>query len=219
VTRQVLVTGHGADAFAVNKARRTVPYRTLVLVTADARAGDLTALKETEALMNVDVRVEPVDAADFMSVLETANRILDAHAPDVVKVHVAGGPNLVTNALLLAAFQKGVEAFYCHPKGVSRLPVAKSVDLVERFNGTQRRVLAGIPAKGAMPLKDLIIVTGLAAATVKSALLRLRQQGLVDANHERAGLTSVGRYYRAHFQDTSGIGPVADVAGERDARA
>lgn len=191
---KVLVTGYGADREAVDAARRTVPYDRLVLLAAGDV--DVAELREMEGLAGVEVDVRPVDVHDMAGALASACAILDAHARDDVRVHVAGGPNAVANALLLAAFQKGVDAFYCHARGTTSLPVAAQVRLEDRFTATERAVLCALPAEGEVQVAALDV---LPATTVKDVLLRLRKQGLVRATHLAASLTPTGAYYRAHF--------------------
>lgn len=189
----VLISGHGADRDAVDAARRAVRYDVLVLLTSDA--GDLHALRENEELAGVRVEVRPVDEHDLAACLAAACAAIDAHARDEVRLHVAGGPNLLSDALLLAAFQKGVDAFYCHARGTTWLPVAAKVRLEDRFSEHERAVLLALPADGEVALDA---IPG-AAGTVKGVLLRLRAQGLVRADHRRAGLTAAGAYWRGHW--------------------
>lgn len=195
----VLVTGHGHDRDVVDASRRAVRYDVLVLLTT--RPGDLADLRANEELAGVRVEVREVDGHDMTACLAAACAAIDAHARDEVRVHVAGGPNLVANALLLAAFQKGVDAFYCHAREgeawkTTSLPVAAKVALVDRFTATERAVLLALPATGETPLAALDV---LPLPTVKDVLLRLRSRGLVTADHLRAALTPTGAYYRAHF--------------------
>lgn len=194
----VLVSGHGADRDAVNAARRTVPYGRLVLLSARPDDEELARLTEMEALANVQVDVRAVDSADLMACLAAGRAVVEEHARDEVRVHVAGGPNVLTSALMLAAFQKGVEAFFCHPRGVSRLPVARSVDLAERFTDVERAVLVALPHAADARVAD-VAAGAHAPQTVKAALLRLRRAGLVRSGGDVVALTDAGRYYRAHF--------------------
>ncbi len=199
LARNVLVSGHGADPDAFNGARRAARHTTLAILTTTPDATDLVELRAHEALANVAIEIHGVDAADFAGALETADAVLDSYARDDVRVHVAGGPNLVTSALLLAAFRRGMEAFYCHARGISRLPIARHVDLSERFSQTDRAVLLALDPNFDTPMATIISATGLGAMAVKSSILRLRREGLLRATHESAALTATGAYYRNHF--------------------
>ncbi|HVL48932.1 MAG TPA: hypothetical protein VM889_10280 [Candidatus Thermoplasmatota archaeon] len=199
-----LLTGHGLDREAFDAARRLVGRSRLVVVTADPKSVEMDAVRENERLTGVDVDVVGVDAADLLGTLAAARAAIQAHRKGGVRVHVGGGPNLVTTALMLAAFEEGVEAFFCHARGVSRLPVAVSVKLADRILETDRGVLLALPVKGEATQAALSATSGLAPATLKGALLRLRKAGLVRADHLTASLTAAGHYYRSHFVAAGG---------------
>lgn len=195
---RILLSGHGEDRAALDAARRAVAHQRLVLLSHKPDSEDLQTLREMEALAGVAVEVRPVDPADLHGCLMEARGVLKREAQHEVHVHVAGGSNLVASALLLAAFQHGVDAFYCHPRGVSRLPVILDAELAERFNEADRAIMLALPEHGPRELADLAR-NGLHPSAVKTVLLRLRNLGVVKANHERAELTSAGCYYRRHF--------------------
>lgn len=194
---KVLLSGHGEDRAALDAARRAVAHQRLILFTHKPEDDSLVTLREMESLAGVAVEVRPVDPADLLGCLAEARRVIEREAQHDVQVHVAGGSNLVASALLLAAFQHGIDAFYCHPRGVSRLPVILRSDLTERFNEADRAILLALPEHGEKELGELV-GEGRQPTTVKASLLRLRALGVVKADHERAELTNAGRYYRRH---------------------
>ncbi len=194
----VLLSGHGADEDALAAARRLTPYSRLVLVSSAPRSPEAREIVELERLAGVAVELRGVDADDFLSCLATARGAIDDYRREDLRVHVAGGPNLVASALLLAAFQRGVPAFFCHPRGVCDLPVAVAIEVDDRFGPAERAVLVALPPEGEAAVAA-IEPPGVSPAAVKGALLRLRAKGLVRANAARAALTSVGAYYREHF--------------------
>lgn len=194
----VLVSGHGADRTSLDAARRLSVYQRLLLLSSDASSRDLDTLRENESLAGVSVEVVEVDGHDLLACLSSAKALLARHRHDRVTVHVAGGPNLLTSALLLAAFEEGREAFYCHARGVSRLPVATEVRLEDRLGPEERDVLLSLPETGATPL-DAVEVPGRSPASVKAALLRLRKAGLVTTADAAVRLTSTGAHYRRHL--------------------
>lgn len=191
----VLLSGHGADRAALDAARRLAGYRRLVLLAPDPRAPDVRRLVENERLANVRVDVVRVDPGDFWSCYRAADRALAEHGR-AARVHVAGGANLLASALLLAAFHHGVDAFYCHARGVTSLPVALDVRLEDRFTPAEREVLRRLPRDGEAAV-DALADAALAPAAAKGALLRLRAKGLVVADARRAALTATGRACRA----------------------
>lgn len=199
---KVLVSGHGEDRAALDAARRAVAHRRLILFTSKPESADLATMREVEHLAGVVVEVHAVDPTDLLACLRDATAVLEREAQNEVHVHVAGGPNLVTSALLLAAFQRGSDAFFCHPKGISRLPVIFQAQLTERFNEADRALLGAIPEDE--PAEVMALASPeLPITTVRASLLRLRKIGAVTADHQSASLTATGRYYREHLQGIS----------------
>lgn len=187
-----LLSGHGADDDALAAARRRARYSRLVLLSSAPDDPALAELRENETLAGVDVQVVAVDPADLLACLRAANGVLLAGRAGGVRVHAGGGPNLVASALVLAAFERGVEAFWCHARGVTRFPVAAAVDLAERFSDDERRLLVAMPTRGTLDVEPL-------SGPEKRSLRALRDAGLVHADARRASLTATGRHYRAHF--------------------
>lgn len=196
---KVLLSGHGEDRAALDAARRAVAHRQLILFSSRPHAPDLAVLRESEDLAGVKVEVHAVDAADLMGCLQSASKVLEREARSDVRVHVAGGPNLVTSALLLAAFKHGREAFYCHARGMATLPVAFESKLEDKISATDRNVLITLPPRGGEIALEALRPPNVEPGAVKGALLRLRKAGLVHANQEIASLTQTGRYYREQF--------------------
>lgn len=195
---RILVSGHGHERDPLDAARRSVPYDKLVLLTTKPDAKDLKAVKENEELAGITVQTHAVDEHDFTATLATANRVIDAEKRASIVVHVAGGPNLVTSALLLASFQRGVTAFFCHERGISHLPVIRSASFIERFDPTQRHVLLALSATVKKPHEELV-PEGTSLSTVRGALRALKTNGLVEADAKIASLTATGEYYRTHL--------------------
>lgn len=195
----VLLSGHGEDREALDAARRRVAHRKLVLFTTRSEAAGLAALRESEALAGVAVEVHAVESSDLLGCLRAATAVLEREAKNDVRIHVAGGSNLVASALLLAAFERGIDAFFCHPRGISRLPVIFRAELAERFNETDRALLRELPTSGTAELESLAQAT-MPLTTVKAGLLRLRAVGAVTADHRNAALTSTGKYYREQLE-------------------
>ncbi|HLE98196.1 MAG TPA: DUF6293 family protein [Candidatus Thermoplasmatota archaeon] len=196
---KVLVTGHGEMPDAVKAARRLVPHGKVVVLTTKADDPEFATMREDAKLERVQVEIHAVEAMDLDKCLAAAKKVLDSHARDEVRIHVAGGPNLLTNALLLAAFERGIDAFYCHEHGVSHLPIAVTVKVEDRFTEYEREVLLAMPSEGDITVPDLAR-RGPSTQGMKGALRKLRERGLVHATHETARLTPVGLYYQGHFR-------------------
>lgn len=184
---KTLVTGHGEDAQAVNAARRSVPYRRVVVFTTKPASKDLKALRESESLAGNAVEIR--EAKDFLNAWSDARLFLSAEREAVV--HVSGGSNLLASALLLAALQTGREAFSCHARGVTVFPPGLTVTIDDALAPDERALLAKLPG-------GVADVTRMTSAE-KTALLALRRRGLVEADARAARLTPVGRSWRTHL--------------------
>lgn len=195
---RVLVSGHGYERPPLDAARRTVAYDRLILLTTRPDSKELATLNENESLAGIDVQAHAVDPDDYAATLAVANQVLEAEKGRAVTVHVAGGPNLVTSALLLASFQRGVTAFFCHERGVSQLPVIRSAAFIERFDETQRHILTAL-SPSFTTLHEELVPPGGTVGAVRTALRHLKTHGLVEADAKIASLTPTGEYYREHL--------------------
>ncbi len=208
----VLVTGHGHDPESVQAARREVRYRKLVVLSSTPDDPGLDDLTRHEELGGVEVQVIPVDDTDLMGILEVAQGVGAAHKEDHIRIHVGGGPNLVTSALLLAAYQAGLPAFFCHSVGPSapgapgrettaHLPVLVKASVEDRFRDIDRAILVALdPAGHTRPLVELAGADWTMSA-VRSALLRLKGLGVVHATPQEACLTPTGRWFADHLRN------------------
>src|SRR3989449_9222603 len=89
------------------------------------------------------IRVDPFDLTDALESIRGTIRRATGEGP--VRISASGGTKILTNAAILAAFQEGVEAWYCDPDPV-RLPVLQGVSLDAAFSSAERaiaRVLHG----------------------------------------------------------------------------
>lgn len=206
---RILVSGHGEDRDALDTARRTEPYDKLILLSTRPDSRDLQNLIENERLAHVEVVILPVARGDLLGALSQAQRAFARGPSDSLVVHVAGGPNLITSALLLACFEHGVTAFYCHERGISRLPVIKRATFVDRFSEAEASVLRALLPGRRTSHEDL--AEGIGINSVRKALLRLHNLRLVDADAATASLTATGEYYHKHLLTDGGSklrGPV-----------
>lgn len=135
---------------------------------------------------------------DLRELVMTATAEFDRNRAGRVVVHVGGGPNYLSHALMLAAFDRGHEAFFCNPKGIARLPIATRVSIEDRFSPAEASVVRALRPVAASRLESLK-VAGLSSSEIKGALLRLRDKDLVKADNLSARLTPLGRYYREQF--------------------
>src|SRR5436309_11940359 len=125
----------GFDERHVLPSLRLLPYDRLVLVAGREtfRSAGFRRLKVLEPGLRT-VRVDPFDLTDALeSIRGTIRR---ATGEGSVRISASGGTKILTNAAILAAFQEGVEAWYCDPDPV-RLPVLRRVSLAAAFSSAE----------------------------------------------------------------------------------
>src|SRR6058998_4394326 len=173
----------GFDERHVLPSLRLLPYDRLVLVAGrdTVRSAGVRRLRALEPALRV-VRVDPFN---LMGALESIRGTIRAAATDgSVRISASGGTKILTNAAILAAFQEGVEAWYCDPDPV-RLPVLRGVSLAAAFS----------PAEGAIALAlhgpiryDRLVAAvaarGFARRTVLGAIRSLAAKGLVELDRD-----------------------------------
>src|SRR5712691_7753617 len=169
----------GFDERHVLPSLRLLPYDRLVLVAGreTVRAAGFRRLRALDPALRT-VRVDPFD---LMGSMESIRETIRSAAKDgSVRISASGGTKILTNAAILAAFQEGVEAWYCDPDPV-RLPVLRGVSLAAAFS----------PAEGAIALAlhgpiryDRLVAAvatrGFARRTVLGAVRSLAAKGLLE---------------------------------------
>src|SRR5207245_8805949 len=114
------------------------------------------------------VRVDPFDLADALESIRGTIRRAARDGP--VRISASGGTKILTNAAILAAFQEGVEAWYCEPDPV-RLPVLQGVSLDAAFSSAERAIARVLLAPTTHHrLVSAVASQGFASRTVLGAL-------------------------------------------------
>jgi len=173
----------GFDERHVLPSLRLLPYDRLVLVAGrdTVRSAGFRRLRALEPTLRI-VRVDPFD---LMGSLESIRGTIRSAAADgSVRISASGGTKILTNAAILAAFQEGVEAWYCDPDPV-RLPVLQGVSLDAAFSSAERaiaRVLHGPITHDR--LVSAVASQGFARRTVLGALRSLAGKGLVELGRD-----------------------------------
>src|SRR2546425_6480689 len=168
----------GFDERHVLPSLRLMPYDRLVLVAGrdTFRSAGFRRLKVLEPGLRT-VRVDPFDLTGALeSIRGTIRR---ATGDGSVRISASGGTKILTNAAILAAFQEGVEAWYCDP-GPVRLPVLRGIRLEEAFSPAERVVADLLRRPG--PDDRLVTASsarGLARRTAHAAVRSLAAKGLI----------------------------------------
>ena len=173
----------GYDERHVLPSLRLLPYDRLVLVAGreTVRSAGVRRLRALEPALRV-VRVDPFN---LMGALESIRGTIRAAATDgSVRISASGGTKILTNAAILAAFQEGVEAWYCDPDPV-RLPVLQGVNLDAAFSPAERAIARALHgAIGQDRLVSAVVSQGFARRTVLGALQSLVGKGLVELGRD-----------------------------------
>ncbi len=184
---RTLIATMGFDERHVLPSLRLMPYDRLVVVAGrdTFRSAGFRRLKALEPALHA-VGVDPFDLeASLGSILEAVRR---AARDGPVRISASGGPKILTNAAILAAFQEGIEAWYCDPEPV-KLPVLRGVRLDEAFSPAER-ALAHL-LRRAVPYDRVVTAAaarGFARRTVHAAVRSLAAKGLVDLVSEEGGV-------------------------------
>jgi len=177
----------GFDERHVLPSLRLMPYDRLILVAGREtfRSAGFRRLKALEPELRA-VRVDPFDLTDALeSIRETVRR---AAAEGPVRISASGGTKILTNAAILAAFQEGVETWYCDPEPV-RLPVLCGVRIGAAFSAAERAIARALHS----PIRhDRLLAVirdqGFARRTVLGAVHSLAAKGLIELEGEAGGV-------------------------------
>lgn len=176
---RTLIATMGFDERHVLPALRLLPYDRLVLVAGrdTFRSSGFRRLRSLEPDLQA-VRVNAFHFGDCLKTIQESVRLALRNGP--VRISATGGTKILTMAAVLAAFQEGVDAWYCDPNPV-RLPVLRGVRLAAAFSGAEGSVIRLL--RRAMPLESLVptvIEYGFARRTVLAAIHALAGKGLVE---------------------------------------
>ena len=179
MAQRTLIATMGFDERHVLPTLRLMPYDRLVLV-AGRNTFTSAGFRRMKAL-EPDLRTVLVDPFDLVASLEAIRRTIRLGAQaGPVRISVSGGTKILTNAAILAAFQEGVEAWYCDPDPI-RLPVLRGVRLVQAFQPAERAIARLL--RGPVPHERLVAAAtarGFARRTVLGGVRSLAAKGLVE---------------------------------------
>jgi len=198
------VATFGFDERHVLPALRLLPYDELVLLAgrSSLRTKGFARLRALEP----DLRAVVVDPFDLVRCLEaTCDAIVEAaRRGGSARVSVSGGTKILCAAAMLAAFQEGVEAWYCDPDPI-RLPVLRGVRLEDAVSDSARLV-AGL-LRGERSAEELVHAAathGLGRVAAYQALKDLVRHGLADQRLDGGEVlvrpTAGLEVHRAHFR-------------------
>ncbi len=209
MARRTLLATLGFDLRHVLPALRLMPYDRLVIVAGrdTFRSSGFRWLKDLEPSLRT-VAVAPFDLAACIAAIRHA--ILENAREGPVRISVGGGTKILTSAAILAAFQEGIESWYCDPNPI-RLPVLRGVRLMESFTPSERTLVRFL--RGPMRLDRLVEIVGRRGISRRTALASaqsLASKGLVElevrTGHAFVRPSTRFALFRAHLRETSGKG-------------
>ena len=180
---RTLIVTMGFDERHVLPSLRLLPYDRLVLVAGREtfRSAGFRRLKVLEPGLHT-VRVDPFDLTDTLESIRVTIR--RATGDGSVRISASGGTKILTSAAILAAFQEGVEAWYCDPDPV-RLPVLRGVSLAAAFSSAEGAIAHALHgAIGYDHLAAAVADRGFARRTVLGAIRSLAAKGLVELDRD-----------------------------------
>ncbi len=183
MARRTLIATMGFDERHVLPSLRLMPYDRLVLVAGREtfRSAGFRRLKVLEPGLRT-VRVDPFDLTDALESIRGTIRRAVGDGP--VRISASGGTKILTNAAILAAFQEGIEAWYCDPDPV-RLPVLRGVSLAAAFSPAEGAVAHALHGPiGHDRLVTAVAARGFARRTVLGAIRSLAAKGLVELDRD-----------------------------------
>ena len=196
MAERVLISTFGFDPEKVLRALRWLGYDRLAVIAGgkSLREPGLRKLEAAERASGGTLEVLTVDPFDFRSCFEGAVRAIRRHRKSgrEVRMNVSGGTKVVADAALLAAFQEGVEAWYCEDEPL-KLPVLKGVSFADGLTAAQRDVLAIVERPRAVAqIVSRLRDQGHAERAAQVAINGLRDQGLVTITlRDGAAIVSV----------------------------
>ena len=197
----------GSDERHVLPALRLMPYDRLTIVGGSDtfRSAGFRRLRALEPL----TRAVVVPSFDLNASIAAIRRAIRSSRQDgPVRISVSGGTKIVTGAAILAAFQEGVEAWYCDPDPV-QLPVLHGLRIVDAFSPPERTI--SLAVRNPVALERLVtrmVRHGLSRRTVIAATRSLAAKGLVilEAHGGRSVVRPLERLslFAAHLRESSG---------------
>jgi hypothetical protein len=180
----ILITTFGFDDKKIQSAMRMLAYDKLVLVTGkdSIEKESYKRLHEVESSGSNEMETVVVDVFDFMDCLKGIEDVIDKYTKRGSKVIVnfSGGTKVLSDAALLASFQKGIKSYHCEDVLIE-LPVIKNLPIQERLTDMQRKVLKKI--KGDIERREfeqMLVEEGNPLSSVQKAIRELKKMELLD---------------------------------------
>jgi hypothetical protein len=202
---RILIATFGFDDKKILSAMRMLAYDKLVLVTGkDSLERDsYKRLEEIESGGPNGMETVVVDVFDFMDCLRGIDEAIDKYSKHDAEVilNFSGGTKVLSDAALLASFQKGVKSYHCEEELIE-LPVIIRLPIEERLTDMQREVI--MKMKGRVENKELermLVDEGNPLTSVQKAIRELKKLEMLDVTVENGNIYLSGNESMMYFKD------------------
>lgn len=202
---RILITTFGFDDRKIQSAMRMLAYDRLVVVTGEdsLKKDSYERLKEIESGGPEEMETVVADVFDFMDCLEKIEEAIEKYSKTGAEVIVnfSGGTKVLSDAALLASFQKGVKVYHCDDE-VIELPTVKGLSTSERLTKMQRKVLMSIEGKVEnKEFEQKLVDEGNALSSVQKAIRELKKMELLDVTLENKSIYLSGNESQRYYKD------------------
>lgn len=201
---RILVSTYGeGDADKVLDAMRALPYDRLVLLGEQGTESsqDLKRISKVEAYSGQEVRFIATPGNGFLELVDEVAEALSGLSRDDegrrsdIFLNVSGGPKMLGNAAIFAAFRLGIRAYHCDGKAV-RLPVLTGATSMDRFTAGQLRLVEVLATPKTLS-QATELMEPVRRQGVERLVRELRRTGLLESSVKGGtvtiGLTPAGR--------------------------
>jgi len=204
------------DLEKVLQAMRNLPYDRLLLIGMPGaeECEDIGRIRHLEEMAGHQVDLVVAEDGDFMGVVgqmaeELSERMNGRRraGKDSVILNISGGPRMLGDAALLAAFELGVEAYHVNGR-VTRLPVIRGATARDRFSKNQVRMIEALAGEQVTLDALAKMMAPIGRQAVDRMIRELKRESLIGSRGENGKvilwLTPPGREVLRAIQLTQG---------------
>ncbi len=204
---RILITTFGFDDTKIQSAMRMLAYDRLVVVTGEdsLKKDSYKRLQEIESGGTAGMDTVVVNVFDFMDCLKKVREAIDKYSKTGAEVIVnfSGGTKVLSDAALLASFQKGVKAYHCEDQLIE-LPIIKGLTARERLTEMERKVILKMEGKvERKEFEQMLVEEGNVISSVQKAIRGLKKMEFLDVTVEDGNIylsgNDIQRYHKENL--------------------
>ncbi len=186
--RTLVSTFRPGDSEKVLDAMRALPYdRLVILGEKGADSGiDFERLSRLEEASGQAMEFVETGTRDFLGLVEEVTDALIRLSKDGggkrtdLCLNISGGPKLLGNAALFAAFRLGIRTYHCDGKAV-KLPVVTGATSKDRFTPGQLRMMEVLATQKTLP-EAVEGMRPMGRQGTERVIRELRKAGLLESS-------------------------------------